>query len=442
MAVRVAEQVGLYRDPALERYVAAVGQRLVDSLGETPYSFRFSIVDQYQPNAFATPGGFIYVSRGLLTLINDEAELAGVLAHEISHVTRRHHARQAGRSFGADLFTLPGRAVGVLSEDLGNMINAPVAAAGQVYLSSFSRSQESEADRDGMRLAAAAGYEPRALATALENLEHSLDYLTGQQHEASFFDSHPTTPARVADIHRHAASLTVSPGPPLAGRNRLLGYLDGLWAGPQNPQQGIFVGQVYLNAELQARLQFPPRWKTINTPLYVAASAPDRGAFLALGSAGAALPVDQLARRAAAQMRQETGLEPSVQRSLMLGSWPAELIRYDEGSGEDEVSLYYLFVAAPRDTFTLMAMGRVGHRDALRATALSLGPLSAAERDRITAQRVRLAQPAAGESLQNLGTRSGNAWSVEYTRIANGLDPGSGAVPSPLKIGRVERYRP
>ena len=107
-----------------------VGQRLVDALGETPYTFQFAVVDQFEPNAFASPGGYIYISRGLLAQMNHEAELAGVLAHEISHVTQRHHARQIGRSVGAGLFILSGRAVGVVSKNLGNIINAPIEAAG------------------------------------------------------------------------------------------------------------------------------------------------------------------------------------------------------------------------------------------------------------------------------------------------------------------------
>ena len=146
MSVTVENQIGLYRQEPLESWVQAVGQRLVAKLGPTPYTFRFAVVDQFEPNAFATPGGFIYISRGLLAQMNSEDELAGVLAHEISHVTQRHHARQAGRSLGAGLLTIPGRAVGIVSRDLGYMISAPIEAAGQVYLASFSRSQETEAD--------------------------------------------------------------------------------------------------------------------------------------------------------------------------------------------------------------------------------------------------------------------------------------------------------
>ena len=442
MSAQVAQQIGIYQDPQLNAYVASVGQRLVRALGETPYTFRFAIVDQFEPNAFATPGGYIYISRGLLTQINHEDELAGVLAHEISHVTQRHHARQAGKSFRAGLFTLPGRAVGVISKDLGNMINTPVEAAGKVYLSSFSRSQETDADRHGMLLASSAGYEPQALASALTSIERAVAYLTGEQHEASFFDSHPTTPTRVADIAQHAASLNTQPAPPLANRDQLLGQLNGLWVGPQNPQQGIFRGQAFLNADLDTTVRFAPEWETINTPTYVAAAAPDQTAFIALGAAESGVGIRELADATAENMRQESGLEPSERRSFQIGSWPAELVRYDDNNGEEQVSLYYLFVASPRQTFALMAMGMAHQRPALRATVLSLRQLTAAERQQITGQRLRLSRPQAGQSLQAVGVSSGNSWSPEYTAIANGLPDGASAPGGTIKISREERYAP
>ena len=135
LARQVENQVGYYNDTYLKNYVDSIGRRLVAVLGPTPYSFRFQIIDQAEPNAFATPGGYVYVSRGLLALINSEDELAGILAHEISHVTERHHAQQAQRSTLPGLLTVPGNVVGsVVSPDVGKAINAPLERAGQVYL--------------------------------------------------------------------------------------------------------------------------------------------------------------------------------------------------------------------------------------------------------------------------------------------------------------------
>ncbi len=443
MSVAVENQIGLYSQPPLEEWVSAVGARLVAELGPTPYTFRFAVVDQFEPNAFATPGGFIYISRGLLAQMNSEDELAGVLAHEISHVTQRHHARQAGRSLGAGLLTIPGRAVGIVSRDLGNMINAPIEAAGQVYLASFSRSQETEADAVGLKLSAAAGYEPMALASALTGIERSVEALTGQKHEASFFDTHPTTPTRVSDIQRQVDGIALTPGAPIESPAGVQQRLNGLWVGQQNPQQGVFEGQVFRSASLDMTMTFPEGWKTVNTPRFIAAAEPEGGAYLAVGSRDNALTPTQLAEQYASQLREEAALEPSESRAFKIGSWPAHVLRYDDSSGGETVSLFYLFTRAPKETFQIVSIAREQYRDVLRETVFSLRQLTEADRERVVGLRLRLATPAPGESLDAFSKRVGNRWPADLTRAINGLPDGSAApAGDAVKVGRVERYEP
>ncbi|MEP1596254.1 MAG: M48 family metalloprotease [Halieaceae bacterium] len=441
MSVQVKDQIGLYADADLDRYLQSVGNRLVAALGATPYTFRFAIVDQFEPNAFASPGGVIYVSRGLMSQMNNEAELAGVLAHEISHVTQRHHARQIGRSVGAGLFTLPGKAVGVVSQDLGNIINAPIEAAGQVYLASYSRGQESEADAYGMRLAAGAGYNPRSLADALSGIERTVEALTGEKHKASFFDSHPTTPTRVADIATESATLTVAPVPPIADQRTLYGYLDGMWVGSQNPQQGIVAGRDYLNADLDFSITFPDKWETMNTPRFVAAAQPDGGAYLALGGSDAPGSITEIIEGMAQKMREDAGIEPAERRALTVGSWPAEVLRYDDTSGDQTISLYYMLVQSPREKFMLVAMGYEEFRDVLGNSALTLGPLTDVERNKIGGLRLRIAEPRGGESLTALGQRTGSKWPPQLAAAINGLASKTAPIAGrPIKFSRVERY--
>jgi predicted Zn-dependent protease len=444
MSVTVANQIGLYRQQPLEAWVAAVGERLVAELGPTPYTFRFAVVDQFEPNAFATPGGFVYVSRGLLAQMNTEDELAGVLAHEISHITQRHHARQAGRSLGAGLMTIPGRAVGIVSRDLGNMINAPIEAAGQVYLASFSRAQETEADAVGLKLSASAGYDPMALASALTGIERTVLALTGKKHQATFFDTHPTTPTRVSDIERQIKGIAAAgPVAPLESPAGVQRRLDGLWVGRQNPQQGVFDGQVFRSASLDMTMTFPRGWKTVNTPRYVAAVEPEGGAYLAVASRDNAMAPTELADSYAARMREEAALEPSESRAFQIGDWPAHVLRYDDTSGGETVSLFYLFTRAPQETFQIVSIAREQHRDALRETVFSLRPLTDADREKVAGLRLRLATPAAGESLESFNVRVGNRWPPDLTRAINGLPENSGAPPGAvIKVGRVERYSP
>ena len=435
MSQQVADQIGFYMDPGLERYLDAVGQRLVDALGESPYQFQFAVVDQPEPNAFATPGGFIYVSRGLLAQMNDEAELAGVLAHEISHVTRRHHARQAGRSLGAGLLTLPGRAVGVVSQDLGNMINAPIEHAGKLYLSSYSRGQETEADAYGMRLASAAGYDPLSLADALQGIEDSLYLLTGEHHEATYLDTHPTTPQRVADINTLASELSTTPASPIANQSQLYGHLDGLWWGPQNPQQGVFQEALFLSADLQLSVAFPAGWKTVNTPRFVGAMQPDGKAYLALGLNQGEFTPEGYAAALITRMRDGTGLQPNDNRSFNIGQWPAHVVRYDDASDAQVVSLYYVFLNTGKNSFTFMAMGQALFKEELRAAVMSIAPLTPEQERNIGGLRLRVAQIDPGESLEDFSNRVNSRWSPAFTAAINGLD-----VNAPVDGGRELKY--
>jgi predicted Zn-dependent protease len=443
MSREVEEQIGLYADPELEAYVKAVGLRLVAELGATPYTFKFHIVDQSEPNAFATFGGWIYISRGLLAQMNSEAELAGVLAHEISHVTRRHHTRQVGRSVSAGLFTLPGRAVGVVSENLGNAINRPIETVGQVYLSSYSRGQETEADEFGLALAAKAGYAPTALITALENLEKSVEFVTGEHHEASFFDSHPTTPARVADVQSRAKGLEWVARLPIASDAKMAYRMSGLWWGEDNPQQGVFDEQVYLNADFNFRLAFADGWQTVNTPRYVAAAEPEGGAYIAVGGADASRSVTEHADALETMMRERAQLEPAERRAISIEGWPAQLLRYDDNSSDETVSLYYLFVDIEGDNFTITAMGYERYREELRQTVMSMRKLSVAEAQSIGGLRIRVVGARGGENLAALGQRVGNQWPVELTAIVNGLDADTDvAAGTPVKITLWEQYAP
>lgn len=441
MQQQVADQIGLYDGPELERYLDSVGQRLVIALGETPYAFQFAVVDQFEPNAFASPGGYIYVSRGLLAQMNTEAELAGVLAHEISHVTRRHHTKQAGRGLGAGLLTLPGRAVGVVSKDLGNMINTPINYAGKVYLSSFSRGQESEADAYGMRLSAAAGYDPLALVDALHGIERSVYLLTGEHHEATFFDTHPTTPQRVTDIKTLSSQVSFNPVPPLATTEQLYGHMDGMWWGPENPQQGVFDGPVFRSADLDFSVTFPEGWETINTPRFVGAAEPEQQAYMALGSNEGEFTPEGYSAALITRMRDQARLEPAVSRSFLIGDWPAHVVRYDDSSGEEVISLYYVFVAASNGSYTFMAMGLEHFREAMRESVMSLSPLTDAERDSIGGIRLRTAQLRNGESLEAWNKRLGSAWGPVFSAAMNGLPEdgysGSGEL---LKYAREEAY--
>ncbi|HZE89561.1 MAG TPA: M48 family metalloprotease [Verrucomicrobiae bacterium] len=164
-ARRVAETMGILEDPALSAYVRAVGERLAQFSPRTDVTYTFQIVDMEEPNAFALPGGPVYVSRGLLVLTNSEDELAGVLGHEIGHVAARHAVRRVTRAAPLAVVTGLGAAVtSIVSPMLGDLVGGIGGVAGAFVLAPYSREQEREADRIGQELAGAAGWDPAGLS--------------------------------------------------------------------------------------------------------------------------------------------------------------------------------------------------------------------------------------------------------------------------------------
>jgi len=207
LAQDIARQVRFNNDPAVNAYVRNMGQRII-SQAPAPFNglpWDFHVVDDPSINAFAIPGGHVYVHTGLIANANSASELAGVMAHEISHVVARHSTEQITRQYGLSILAglVLGQNPGQLQE-----IAAQIVAGGA--LARFSRDAEREADEIGIRLMYDAGYDPRGMASMFRVL------LEHQQREPSrveqFFSTHPTTMERVRDAEKRAAQFPAKPG--------------------------------------------------------------------------------------------------------------------------------------------------------------------------------------------------------------------------------------
>jgi predicted Zn-dependent protease len=432
VAEQVETEIGIYEMPGTSDYVEAIGSRLVGNLKDNKYTFRFHIVDQFDPNAFAVPGGWVYVSRGLLVLANSEDELAGVIGHEIIGIF-------------SGVLQIPGAIVGaVVSEDLGALLNAPINTIGQLSLSRYSRSQESESDRLGMKLAARSGYDPAALADILSHLEADVEMLTGEKHKPSFFDSHPTTPDRVEEITAEAQAIEWSPKASIASdRQEFLSKLDGIWY-DVNPAQGVFQGDQFYQPDMGFTIAFPEGWTTLNTPGYVGAYAEDERAVVLIGVAGNEAPATY-AERFVARLKKEHEIKPQESRAVDGPEWTGYYVIVEEDAkrGGEKSYLRYLWARINGVTYQLIGACADRYREDLRNTALSLRPLAEGDWKSIYALRVRVVEAKDGERLGELGERTGNRWTTEYAALINDLP-----VNKPLKAGqlvkiaRQEHYRP
>jgi predicted Zn-dependent protease len=198
----IARQVRLSSDPTLNGYVNQMGQRIVSQTPE-PFNrlpWQFHVVEDPAINAFAIPGGHVYVHTGLIANADNAAELAGVMAHEISHVTARHSTEQISRQYG--LSVLAGVALGQNPGALAQ-IAAQILAGGA--LARFSREAEREADELGIQAMARAGYNPIGMATMFEELMENRQRQPGRVEQ--FFSTHPLTEERVRDARNRAQQL-------------------------------------------------------------------------------------------------------------------------------------------------------------------------------------------------------------------------------------------
>jgi len=267
----LAEFGGEYRDkPNLNAYVTQVGQAVASNAERKDVKYTFTVLNSEEINAFALPGGYIYITRGLLTLANNEAEIAGVLGHEAGHVNARHTAARAGQQQGAQFGVLGAMLLGqLLGGDTGGQLLGGLAQEGaENYLGKYSQSQEFEADSLGVRYLTKASYDPQAMASFLDSLNnetHLEAKIAGNEAAADAYSmkqSHPRTPDRV---QRAIAEANVPVAKPQVNRDRFLQQIDGMIWGP-DPRDGVIKGSTFIHPGLKFAFDAPKGMKLQNSP--------------------------------------------------------------------------------------------------------------------------------------------------------------------------------
>lgn len=298
---------GAYRDPKVERYVAEVGSRVLEvshlrrpgideQIRKTP--FTFGVLDSPIINAMALPGGYIYITRGMLAHMNNEDQLAAVLAHEIGHVAARHAARQAWQQqVGQGLLlggALLGQGLGLPAQDILNL----GSMAAQLIFLRYSREDELEADTLGVEYSAAAGYDPRETIGLFQTLDRI--HAKEGQGMPSFLSTHPDPGARIQRLRQLTAAQRGA-RPPAADR-RFLNAIEGLVLG-EDPRQGFIEGGIFYHPDLRFRFPVPRGFKVINQPTQVVMVEAQNRAVLGFTASG-----DRTASAAASRFLQQPGL--------------------------------------------------------------------------------------------------------------------------------------
>jgi predicted Zn-dependent protease len=399
-----------------------------------------------EPNAFALPGGHIYVSRGLLALCNSEDELATVVGHEIGHVAARHSVQR--QAANAPLVPVKiaagigGAITSIVSPGLGKVVAGVGQLPGALALAKYSRSQEQEADRLGQQFAAAAGFDPGALSTFMHTLAREEELAGNDPDRRSFFQSHPPSPERSRDAVEFATELTVAADQPAPlSQSLFFDVLDGLPVG-EDAAEGVLLDDRFLHPGLRIGMRLPKDWKYANTRRALIAQQKDQLAYVILEVADEGSdPME-----AALVFDKEVRLEAMPRRTQIHGLEAVDALT-TVGRGRDAVRLQLTWIA--HDGLIFRIMGAASPRDfdamlpTFNETARSFHVLGETALNEIRQNTLRVATAKRKEDLEQLGERTDNQWSIEKTEVANGLEqgvaPASGAL---VKVAKSERYVP
>lgn len=456
---QVLAEYGALAQPRLQGYVSQLGQALVAQSHRAQLTWTFTVLDSPEVNAFALPGGYVYVTRGILAYLGSEAELAGVIGHEIGHVTARHGAQRATREQAAGVGVFAATLLGAVAEaaGLGGATELAARASQGVaagVVASYSRDQELQADQLGAEYLARAHYDPHRMVDVIGVLKNQERFAADQARAAgkpppsgaNWLSSHPSNDRRLAEIReiagRYADRATGAYGDD--GRARYLAAIDGIPYGDSRAQ-GVTRGATFFHEELGIALPIPAGWQLENQPQALLLVNPAGDAALQWR----AVPAVAAPAGATQEAVLRTLLKPTEGRSeaVSLNGLSATRFNGARRNAQGQVqALRATLVATPGGTLLLAqplardAAAAQRAAGALAAAEAGLRPLSAA--DRAAARPWVLATvPLPAGGLAELARQSPlpAAQALAQLRLINGLYGEGAAEPAAGSLVKVVR---
>lgn len=299
-AQQVAREMGLYNDQALQDYVNRVGLRLAADSERPDLPWEFRVVDDPMINAFALPGGKIFLTRGILSHFNNEAEMASVLGHEIGHVTGRHSVEQISKQQLAGL----GLGIAMILSPQAAQYGDLAGAGLQLMFMKFSRDHERQADDLGLRYMVREGYDPNQMPPVFDVLDR-ISQVEGGGAMPEWASTHPNPGNRAARIRQQISEVGAVTG--AVNRDTYLARIDGMMYG-ENPREGYTIGTTFIHPEMRFRMEFPRGWKIQNTRQAVLGVSPNQDAAIVMTHAQA-----QSSQAAAQRFFSQQGLQAGQQ---------------------------------------------------------------------------------------------------------------------------------
>ena len=379
-AVQVEGSVGVVDDAALNEYVQRIGARMAQASERPELPWRFRVLDDPTPNAFALPGGFIYVTRGLLSLMNSEAELASVLGHEIAHVTARHSVQQISRAQLGQIGLVLGM---IFVPELAQFGELAGQGLGLLFLK-YGRDAERQADDLGFGYALRSGYDVREMPDVFAALARASE-LEGRSPLPTWLSTHPNPEERIERINATLAESVVAWDTTQVGAEAYFRRIDGMVYG-ENPRHGFFRGTTFLHPDMRFQLTFPTGFRLQNLTAAVQAVSERQDAAIQLTLAGGS------AEEAARAFVNQQGIATGNATRETINGFGTIVVPFEAQTQGGNVAGYAAFIQDGQRTFQLITYSAAqsirGYDPAFRATIGSFARLTDPDALNVVPRRV------------------------------------------------------
>ena len=408
---QIVASLGVYEEEGVQDYVADIGQRLAAESERPDLPWTFRVLDDPTVNAFALPGGFVYITRGIMTHLTSEAQLAGILGHEIGHITARHSVNQISRAQVTQLGVGLGMVLVPELQQFAGLANVGM----QLLFLKYGRDDENEADELGVRYMTREDYAPGELADVMAMLDRTSELQQGSGRVPQWLSTHPDPANRVEHIQEVIAELD-APVPEKVQEEQYLRTIDGVVFG-SDPREGYFEGGVFYHPELQFRMRFPEGWQSMNTKQAVQSVAPEQDAVLLLTLAEGS-PGDALDQFAAQQ-----GVQVARASRESINGRDAVVAQFQASTEQGTLRGLVAFLSHEGSTFRLLGYAPEGawpgHADAVSGSIGSFAPENDPRRIEVEPARVEVVEIGSAMSVQAFMQRYPSTVRPEIVALIN-----------------------
>ncbi len=427
-AQQVEAQLGLVDDADLQAYVRRVGLELARQSERPNLPWRFGVIDDPTPNAFALPGGPIYITRGLLGLMDTEAELASVLGHEIGHITARHSAQQITRAQLGQIGLIAAILVRPELAQFGDILSSGM----QLLFLKYGRDAERQADELGFRYALTQNYDVSEMDDVFLALQR-IGEAQGRSGIPAWASTHPDPGERAQTVQQRVAALPPATSPRVTNGTAYLNQIDDLIYG-DNPRQGFFRNNEFLHPDLRFRLTMPQGWNTQNLPSAVVAVSPQQDAIVQLQFAQGS-PTN-----AAREFFSQQGVQQGQSSSATINGLPAYTSYFQAQTEQGVVAGLVTFVQHNNNTYRILsytgAQQLRGYDNLFVNTSRSFGTLTDASALNVRPNVIDIVQLPSAMTLAQFNQRYPSVIPLAELAIINQVDPNA-TIPAGRRLKRV-----